>query len=86
MGGGVEIRRCVSVLNMLRYKIINSGFKVCSKQTCNAKTCTPPPHERIFPSATENDKPYRKKKSFRKVRGLMRLNLEIGVNNYKSLH
>lgn len=41
MGGGVEIRRCVSVLNMLRYKIINSGFKVCSKQTCNAKTCTP---------------------------------------------
>lgn len=86
MGGGVEIRRCVSALNMLRYKIINSGFKVCSKQICNAKTLTPPPHEQIFPSATENDKPYRKKKSFRKVRGLMRLNLEIGVNNYKSLH
>lgn len=66
MGGGVEIRRCVSVLNMLRYKIINSGFKVCSKQICNAKTLTPPPHERIFPSATENDKPYRKKKIIQK--------------------
>lgn len=66
MGGGVEIRRCVSVLNMLRYKIIQVSKFVPNKSVMRKPEHPLHTNEYFLQRQKLNDKPYRKKKIIQK--------------------